>query len=238
MRLNLRVPDYSTISRRLKKIDFNRSIPSERKSMHIIVDSTGLSVYGADEFHKTHNGLIKFKGYRMLHIAINEQQEILACELTDKHANEQQQVPKLLKHLPNTYNAFIADGNYDDRNVYNSIAKHKRSKYIKVNGARHCDIIIPPRINAWPRKTRGSLYPKQRSDHIRYRNQHGRINWQKKTGYNERALVEVAFYRYKKIIGRMMHSHNFDNQKAEAYLACKALNMMIGLGMPKTEIIR
>lgn len=171
MRLNLRVPDYSTISRRPKKIDFTRSIPAERKGMHIIVDLTGLSVCDADEFRKTYNGLIKFKGYRMLHIAINEHQEILACELTDKHANAQQQIPKLLKHLSNTYNAFIADGSYDNRNVYNSIAKHKRRKYIKVNGPRYCDIIIPLRINAWPRKTRGSLYLNQRSDHIRCRNQ-------------------------------------------------------------------
>lgn len=97
-----------------------------------------------------------------------------------------------------------------------------------------CDIIIPPRCDAWARKIKSRLYPKQRSEHVYYRKKHGRINWQKATGYGERSLVEVAFYRYKKIIGRWMCAINFDNQKVEASLACKALNIMTRLGMPKT----
>ena len=44
-------------------------------------------------------------------------------------------------------------------------------------------------------------------------------------------------YRYKRILGRWMHSINFGNQKAEASLACKALNIMTRLGMPITERI-
>ena len=61
-------------------------------------------------------------------------------------------------------------------------------------------------------------------------------NWHR-TGYGERALVEVAFYRYKKIIGQLMRSIDFKNQKVEAKLACKALNIMTELGMPITERI-
>ncbi len=66
---------------------------------------------------------------------------------------------------------------------------------------------------------------------------HGQINWQKHTGYGERALVEVAFYRYKKILGQLMHTINFDNQRTEAALACKVLNILTSLGMPKTEMV-
>ena len=49
--------------------------------------------------------------------------------------------------------------------------------------------------------------------------------------------VETAISRYKKIIGRLMHSINMDNQKVEARLACKILNIMTGLGMPESERI-
>ncbi len=174
----------------------------------------------------------------MLHIAINEHQEILACELTNKHADDKKQVSKLLTGLHNTYDKFIADGNYDDRKVYLTVEKHKRTKYIKVNEARHCDIVIPLRINAWARKIKTRICPKQRSQHVRYQAEHGRISWQKATGYNERALVEVAFYRYKKIFGKMMHSTSFKNQTVEVALACKALNIMTALGMPDTFIVR
>ena len=63
---------------------------------------------------------------------------------------------------------------------------------------------------------------------------HGVINWQKKTGYGKRSLVEIAFSRYKRIIGRMMYSINLGNQKVEARLACKILNIMTTLGMPES----
>ena len=161
----------------------------------------------------------------------------MACELTTKHADDKAQVSKLLGHVKTNYNKIIADGNYDDRKVYAAIEKHKCHKYVRNKMISQCEIIIPPRIDAWARKIKTRLYPKQRSDHVRYRRKHGRINWQKATGYGERSLVEVAFYRYKKILGRWMHSINFGNQKVEARLACKALNIMTNLGMPKTERI-
>lgn len=47
--------------------------------------------------------------------------------------------------------------------------------------------------------------------------------------------TEVAFSRYKRIIGRRMHAINFDRQRVEARLGCKVLNIMNGLGMPQTE---
>jgi len=64
------------------------------------------------------------------------------------------------------------------------------------------------------------------------------INWQKFTGYGERSLAEVAFSRYKKIIGKVMRCIKFENQKTEAQLACKALNRMLFLGMPTTVRIK
>jgi len=83
-------------------------------------------------------------------------------------------------------------------------------------------------------RVREKLYPIERSEHVKMIREHGRINWQKATGYGERSLVEVAMYRYKKIIGQLMKSINFANQKVEAILACNILNVMATLGMPET----
>ncbi len=237
MGVDLRIPDFSTLSRRLKQLKVNLQVPSIKRGMHIIIDTTGLSVYGADEFHQTQNGLTRFKGYRKLHIVINEHQQILTCELTTKHADDKAQVPKLLRRIKSDYDTIIADGNYDDRKVYAAIKKYKCHKSVKNKKVEQCNIVIPPRCDAWPRKIKTRLYPKQRSEHVRYRTKHGRMNWQKATGYGERSLVEVTFYRYKKIIGQLMRSIDFKNQKVEAKLACKALNIMTELGMPITERI-
>jgi len=147
------------------------------------------------------------------------------------------QVSRLLRRVKSYYDHIIADGNYDDRKVYAAIEKYKHYKYVKRKKISQCSIVIPPRRDAWARKIKTRIYPKQRSDHVRYRKEHGRMNWQKATGYNERSLVEVAFYRYKRIIGQLMHAKDFKNRQVESSLACKVLNIMTGLGMPKTERI-
>ena len=66
----------------------------------------------------------------------------------------------------------------------------------------------------------------------------GVFNWQRKTGYGKRALVEVVFSRYKRIFGKRMRAIHFLHQKMEAKLACKALNIMTSLGMPETVRVR
>ena len=61
---------------------------------------------------------------------------------------------------------------------------------------------------------------------------HGRIGWQRSSGYNRRSLVETAVYRYKTIIGRRLHARTLPNQQTEAKIGCNVLNRMTRLGMP------
>jgi hypothetical protein len=44
--------------------------------------------------------------------------------------------------------------------------------------------------------------------------------------------MEVAMFRYKKVIGRGLHARTLPAQKTEAKVACKMLNIMTGLGVP------
>ena len=120
MKLDLLIPDFSTLSRRMQKLRVNIQSHIGKKGTHIIIDTTALTVYGANDYHKVKNHLIKSKGYRKLNIAINEHQEIVACELTTKFGDDTAQVPKLLRR-----------GNYDDRKVYGAIKKHIYDNYVK-----------------------------------------------------------------------------------------------------------
>ncbi|MDB5403214.1 MAG: Transposase of ISAli17, family, subgroup, partial [Rhodopila sp.] len=72
----------------------------------------------------------------------------------------------------------------------------------------------------------------QRDDHLRSIEQHGRLGWQRRSGYGRRSLVEAAMYRYKTIIGRRLHARTLPNQQIEAKIGCNALNRMTSLGMP------
>jgi hypothetical protein len=60
---------------------------------------------------------------------------------------------------------------------------------------------------------------------------HGRIGWQRLSGYSRRSRVETAMSRYKAILGRRLHARTLPNQKTEAKIACNVLNRMTSLGM-------
>jgi hypothetical protein len=96
----------------------------------------------------------------------------------------------------------IADGAYDGETVYDAVAdRHPEA-----------DIIIPPRATAIP-STSGAT---QRDQHIATIEKHGRIGWQRRSGYNRRSLVETAMYRYKTIIGRRLYARILSGQRVEA----------------------
>ena len=86
----------------------------------------------------------------------------------------------------------MADGAYDGETVYHAVTdRHPEA-----------DIIIPPRATAVPSTSRAT----PRDQHIATIEKHGRIGWQRRSGYNRRSLVETAMYRYKTIVGRRLYA--------------------------------
>ena len=71
MGLALAVPDYSTLSRRQGRSAVvlpNKPIDSP---MHLVVDSTGLQVYGQGEWKVRQHGWSKRRTWRKLHVEVN-----------------------------------------------------------------------------------------------------------------------------------------------------------------------
>jgi hypothetical protein len=64
------------------------------------------------------------------------------------------------------------------------------------------------------------------------------MNWQRRSGYNRRSLVETAMYRYKTVVGRRLRARTLPNQRTEAKIGCNVLNRLTTLGMPATVRIR
>ena len=54
------------------------------------------------------------------------------------------------------------------------------------------------------------------------------------SGYNRRALAEVAISRYKRVIGDTLRSRTDGHQTTEVTLAVHALNRMLELGRPES----
>ena len=88
-------------------------------------------------------------------------------------------------------------------------------------------VIIPPRATSVADETIA-----QRDRHLAMIDERGRMGWQRRSGYNQRSLVETAMFRYKTIIGRKLQARTLLNQKVEAKIGCNVLNRMTELGMP------
>jgi hypothetical protein len=89
-------------------------------------------------------------------------------------------------------------------------------------------VIIPSRSTA----VSSEVATTQRDEHVQTIARHGRLGWQRRSGYSRRSLVETAMYCYKTIVGRRLHARTLPNQKTEAKIGCSVLNRMTGLGMP------
>jgi hypothetical protein len=66
--------------------------------------------------------------------------------------------------------------------------------------------------------------------HILAVDEHGRMNWQKATGYNKRSKVEAAISRYKRVIGNTLKSRHDARRATEVAIAVKSLNRMDEFG--------
>jgi hypothetical protein len=188
------------------------------------VDSTGLRLCGPGEWLLEKHGTRRRRAWRKLHIGVNaETGQILASELTASDVDDGSQVEPLLDQIATPLASFIADGAYDQAGIYGIISKHHPE----------ADGIIPPRSTA-VQSDGVQTTPTQRDRHLQSIAEHGRMGWQKASGYNQRALVESAIGRLKRVIGDALRSRTDRRCTTEIAIAVHALNRMLELGRPKS----
>jgi hypothetical protein len=131
-----------------------------------------------------------------------------------------------LLHKPCALPSFIGDGAYDQAGIYGTVGK------------RHpdADVIVPPRSTAVLSEDVATT-PTQRDRHLQSIAEHGRMGWQKRSGYTRRALVETSISRFKRVIGDGLRSRTDRRRATEVAIAISALNRMLELGRPKSTRI-
>ena len=80
---------------------------------------------------------------------------------------------------------------------------------------------MPPRSSAVPSET-AETAPTQRDRHLQLIAEHGRMGWQKASGYNRRALVEADIGRFKRVIGDGLRSRTDQRQATEMAIAVRS----------------
>ena len=117
MGLDLAVPDHTTLSRRVGKprSPNKRRVPSlpDKGPVHILINSTGLQVYGAGQWRKSMVPKSR-RGGRKLHLALDaDSGDIIAHVMTDQEAGDTSQVGALLTQIDTPIRQFTADSVYD-----------------------------------------------------------------------------------------------------------------------------
>jgi hypothetical protein len=99
--VSLEVPDHTTFSRRSIGLPLATAPPSTAGPVGVVIDSTGLKIYGAGEWQREKHGQRGRRTWRKLHWAIHpDNGEILASELTTNEPGDRSMVGPLLDQIP------------------------------------------------------------------------------------------------------------------------------------------
>jgi len=218
------IPDYSTISRRINKLDIKVEDDYSSKEINdddyiiIAVDSTGIKVTNRGQWmrDKWH---VKKKGYLKIHLSVNvRNKKILSMKVTDEHVHDSKTLPELVddtikSNRQITVCKLLADGAYDSNDNFRRLSD---------NGILPCI------------KVRKNARVKLKTNHI-LRNlsvlaQRNDVQkWKDSVSYGHRWMVETVFSSLKRMFGEYVYSIKFKNMIQEMMLKASLYNKIISI---------
>ena len=228
MDIGLPVPDHSTLSKRGKTLKVK--LPRKTNgSINLVLDSTGMKIYGEGEWKVRKHGYSKHRTWRKLHLGADpDSGKIRAVLMTENSISDAAVVKDMLAQIEQILLSAAADGAYDKRKVYEALNGH----------SPNVDILIPPRKNAriWQHGN-SKKQPFKRDESLRYIRKYGRKQWKEDSGYHMRSLAETIMFRLKIIFGDKLSARLLETQSTQTLIRCLALNRMTHLGMPESYLV-
>ena len=213
--LDLPVPDHTHMSRRAATL--SAAIPRRKRKgpIHVVVDSTGLKIFGEGEWKVRQHGVGKRRTWRKIHLAVDESaKDIIGVEVTTAEWGDSEVFSPLLDQVEGEVSQVSADGAYDTEGTHAAIAE------------RGAKATIPPREGA---VTWGEDHP--RDAILSEIATKGRSGWKNDSGYHRRSLAENMMYRLKQL-GDRLYSRTFERQVNEVHVRAAIINQFTYLGMP------
>ena len=221
----LPVPNYSTLSRRAKALRV--TLPVLRnvgEAMHLLVDSTGLKLFGEGEWKVRKHGYAKRRSWRKVHLGMDAgTAQVCAVLMTHRDVDDASVLPELLAQIPQKtkIEVVIGDGAYDTMAARAAIAGCGALALISpVEGAVH-----------WPASQAGAPERNEAIEHIA---RSGKQDWKDNSGYHRRSLVENLMYRFKTLTGDRLWARDVEVQDAEVAVRVGIINRMLVLARPKS----
>jgi hypothetical protein len=119
------------------KLEITLPVLDATQARHVVVDATGIKVYGEGEWEVRQHGVGKRRTWLKLHLAVDEDTgDILAAVVSTNNVADSQVLPDLLGQIEAEMEQVSAEVTYDTKGSYDTITQR---------GARP---VIPPRKNA------------------------------------------------------------------------------------------
>jgi hypothetical protein len=229
MGVELPVPDYTTVSRRQAGLELDLGAAPASTPRHVVIDTTGLKVFGTGEWYARKHGMGRGRRrtWRKLHLGVDETtKEIVAVDLTTSAVHDSPHLPTILDQIADVVDQVSGDRAYDSGTCYEAILAHGATP------------TIPPRRNA--RSSRANDPPAHRvvrDDVLKRIKAEGRYPWRTSRGATRQSIAENAVSRFKALVGVKLAARTVENQRVEAVVKSRVLNLMTSLGMPRSERI-
>ena len=220
MGLDLRSPDHTTLFQRGQHLNLTLRRVPRRAALHLFIASTGLSMVGEGEWAAATHGRRGRRGWKKLHLGVDQAGVIVAQALTDSAVDDASTGLDLIETIASSARTVTADAAYDTLAFYETA------------NTRGTTVVVPPAKTA--KLSRRNPRSSARDGTIRRISKIGRRRWKKEVGYHRQARVENAFFRYKSILGDRLRSRTRAAQAVESVLACNVLNRMTELGRPES----
>jgi hypothetical protein len=200
---------------------------SSGNPVHLVVDSTGVKLYGEGEWKVRKHGYSKRRTWRKAHLGLDVKTgQIRAALMTHQDVDDASALPGLLARIPVTeaIDTIGGDGAYDTKQCHAVIA------------GRGAIPSIPPREGAqpWPQGTPGASWRNEAIDDIA---RGSRGDWKKRSGDHQRSLVENTMYRYKTLTGNRLSARCIGSQATEVAIRVGIVNHMATLARPQSVCI-
>jgi Transposase DDE domain len=216
MRLIFKVPSYTQVCRRMKNLPIPTDLLVKKNITDIVLDTTGLKVYGEGEWRAEKYG--GKRAWKKLHLALDpDSGKLVLAEITDEYVHDTTYLEKSLQKVNGRKGRVFIDGIADGLRCYRLAQKYNK------------ELLTPPKRGAIIRREEGF---ERRNDAVRVirglgNDRLARSIWGKLVGYNRRVVVESMMSRWKRIYGADLKSRCVKRQGIEVQLKATMINEMI-----------
>jgi hypothetical protein len=213
----LKAADYSTICKRMKKMDIK--LPEEKlgNDMIVALDSTGMKISNRGDWMRE-----KWKvrrGWIKVHVAVDvNTKRLIALEITDERTGD----GKMLKPLIEKAEKNVGKGKIKQATADGAYDSKQNFEYLDGKGIEPA---VKTRKNS-STKARGSP---SRAKHVREMKELGYEGWKSKYRYGERWMAETFFSGVKRTFGETTRAKSVEGMFQEVEMKFSFYNALIGL---------